>query len=84
MRLCLEHGLTTFTFCTHLLRHDLFDFLRWLNVFNLDTRYLDAPGIRCFIENLLHLSIDCLTGCQRLIELHITDNISKCRRRQIL
>ena len=84
MRLCLEHGLTALTLCTHLLRHDLLDLLRRLNVLNFDSRNLDAPRVRRHIQCRLHARIDLITARQGLIELHVTDDRTQRRRRQIL
>ena len=84
MCLCLKNGLTTLTLCTHLLGHDLLDFLRRLDVLDLHAGHLDAPLIGCFIQNGLHLAVDGLTAGQRLVELHVTDDIAEGRCRKIL
>ena len=84
MCLCLKNSLTALTLCTHLLGHDLLDFLRRLNVLDLHAGHLDAPLIRCFIQNRLHLAVDGLAAGQRLVKLHVTDDIAERRRRKIL
>ena len=84
MCLCLEHRLTTLTLCTHLLRHDLLDLLRRLDILDFDSRYLDPPRVGRHIQRRLHACIDLITTRQGLIELHVTDDRTQRRRRQIL
>ena len=84
MRLCLEDGLTAFTLGAHLLGHDLLDLLRRLDVLDLDTGHLDSPGIGCLVQDRLHLGVDGLTRGERLVELHVADDVAQRRRGQVL
>ena len=84
MSLCFQNGLPALTLRTHLLRHDLLDFRRRLNVLDLNTGYFDSPGICRFIQDRLHPAVDGIPAGQGLVQLHLTDDITKSRGRQIL
>ena len=84
MGLCFQEGLPTLPFSTHLLGHDLLDLLRRLNVLDLHASYFQAPSVRCFIQNQLHLRVDLGTRRKCLVQFHIADHATQRRRRQVL
>ena len=75
---CGKNRGTLFTLCLHLLFHGFTDRCRRLNVLQLNTGNLDAPGIRCGIDRCQHAGIDCLTGGQGCVKFHVTDDVTQC------
>ena len=84
MRLRLQDHLTPFALSAHLLCHDFLNFLRRLNIFDLDSCDLHAPRVRSLIQRCLHPCVDRLAACQRLVEFHVADDIAERRRGKIL
>ena len=84
MRFRFKDRLSLLPLRLHLLFHCVLDLGRRNDVLQLNTGDLDSPGIRCDIQDLLHLRVDDITACQCLVKLHTADDITKGGRVQIL
>ena len=81
---CFQDSLSSLTLSFHLFLHGILDRGRRNDVLKLNTVDLDSPWICSFIKGSSHSGIDYLTGCQCLIQLHITDDVTKCGSGKIL
>ena len=81
---CFQNGFSSLTLSLHLFLHGILDGCRRNDVLNLYTVHLDYPWICSFIKGSSHPGVDDFTGCQCLIQFHITDDITKCCSRKIL
>ena len=59
---------TLFPFGLGLARHRALHVLGQIDVFHLDRRHLDAPGLRVLIEDLLQLLIQPIALRQQVVE----------------
>ena len=84
LALCAKDCLTTFTLSLHLLLHRILDGCRRDNVLKFHTIYLDAPRICGNVKRCAHLRVDRLSGCQRLIQFQVADDITQGSCRQVL
>ena len=78
-----EDLLTFLTLSSHLTFHGVSDVLRWENVLNFDAVDFDAPWIGGGIEDLSHLLIDDVSGSEGLVEVEITDDVTKGGRGEV-
>ena len=81
---CFQNGFSSLTLSLHLFLHGILDGCRRNDVLKLYTVHLDSPWICSFIKGSSHPGVDDFTGCQCLIQFHITDDITKCCSRKIL
>ena len=61
MSLRLQYGLTLLTLRLHLLGHGFFDVPWRVDVLDLDTGHLEAPGVGRRVQDGLHLGVDLLS-----------------------
>ena len=68
----------------HLQLHRLLDVARRLDRLQLDARHVDAPADRRFLDHVTHPLVDRVAGTERLIELHLADDVAERRARERL
>ena len=78
-----QNGFSFLTLRLHLFFHGRLYIRRWNNILNFHAIDLDAPRIRGLIQDGPHLTIDDISGGEGSVQLQISDDITKCRSRQI-
>ncbi|KAF5031883.1 hypothetical protein DSECCO2_623130 [anaerobic digester metagenome] len=78
-----QNALALFTLGLHLLLHRVLNFLRRNDVFKLNAVDLDAPFVGGGIKDGGDARVDNITRGQRVIQLHIADNVSQRRSSKV-
>ena len=75
---------TLVALCLHLLLHSREHALRRHDVLQLYTVHLDTPLVGGIVEHGTQLRVDGVARGQRLVEFHLTNDVTQCRLRQLL
>ena len=66
----LQNGRPLVAFCFHLTCHRIHQIARWRDIFDLNTRHLNAPRVGCFIDHGKKFRIDLIALAQEFIQIH--------------
>ncbi len=75
--ICLKYQGATLAFGFHLAVHGLSNISRRLNALEFHTHNANAPFVSCFIEDVAQRDVDLLAASERLIQLHLTNNVTQ-------